>query len=101
MDAETWMNANKAVELGLADGILGQNDTDSPDAKAVEAPVASVQFCSKSVENALMNKLAAKYGKPRTAAEQAHIPAPKDAPEDTGVSTTDLRERLTVYEKMI
>lgn len=48
-----------------------------------------------------MNKLAAKYGKPRTAAEQAHIPAPKDAPEDTGVSTTDLRERLTVYEKMI
>ena len=79
MDAETWMNANKAVE----------------------APVASVQFCSKSVENALMNKLAAKYGKPRTAAEQAHIPAPKDAPEDTGVSTTDLRERLTVYEKMI
>ena len=26
MDAETWMNANKAVELGLADGILGQSE---------------------------------------------------------------------------
>ena len=64
-------------------------------------PVTSVLFSSKSVENALMNKMAVKYGKPKTAAEQAHIPNPKDAPEDDGVSTTDLRERLTVYEKMI
>ena len=34
MDAETWMNANKAVELGLADGILGQSDTEPTDDKA-------------------------------------------------------------------
>lgn len=101
MDAETWMNANKAVELGLADGILGQSDTEPTDDKAVDAPVASVLFSSKSVENALMNKMAVKYGKSKTAAEQAHIPNLKDAPEDDGVSTTDLRERLTVYEKMI
>lgn len=101
MDAETWMNANKAVELGLADGILGQSDTEPTDDKAVEAPVASILFSSKSVENALMNKMAVKYGKSKTAAEQAHIPNPKDAPEEDGVSTTDLRERLTVYEKMI
>ena len=101
MDAETWMNANKAVELGLADGILGQSDTEPADDKAVDASVASVLFSSKSVENALMNKMAVKYGKPKTAAEQAHIPNPKDVPEDDGVSTTDLRERLTVYEKMI
>ena len=95
------MNANKAVELGLADGILGQSDTEPTDDKAVDASVASVLFSSKSVENALMNKMAVKYGKPKTAAEQAHIPNPKDVPEDDGVSTTDLRERLTVYEKMI
>ena len=101
MDDESWMNANKAVELGLADGILGQSDTEPTDDKAVDASVASVLFSSKSVENALMNKMAVKYGKPKTAAEQAHIPNPKDAPEDDGVSTTDLRERLTVYEKMI
>ena len=101
MDAETWMNANKAVELGLADGILGQSESAPQEDVAVESPVASVLFCSKSVEHALMNKMVAKYGKPKTAAEQAHIPDPKDAPEDSGVSTTDLRERLSVYEKMI
>ena len=101
MDAETWMNANKAVELGLADGILGQSESAPQEDVAVESPVASVLFCSKSVEHALMNKMVAKYGKPKTAAEQAHIPNPKDAPEDSGVSTTDLRERLSVYEKMI
>ena len=28
MDAETWMNANKAVELGFADGILARDRTD-------------------------------------------------------------------------
>lgn len=101
MDAETWMNANKAVELGLADGILGQSDSAPTDDESVAVPVASVLFCSKNVENTLMNKLAAKYGKPKTAAEQAHIPIPKDAPDDSGVFTTDLRERLNVYEKMI
>ena len=26
MDAETWMNANKAVELGFADGILAREE---------------------------------------------------------------------------
>lgn len=26
MDAETWMDAHKAVELGFADGILGRAD---------------------------------------------------------------------------
>lgn len=45
MDAETWMNANKAVELGLADGILGQSDTEPTDDKAVDAPVAHLS-CS-------------------------------------------------------
>ena len=101
MDAETWMNANKAVELGLADGILGQSESAPKEDITLEPPVASVLFCSKTVEHALMNKMVAKYGKPKTAAEQAHIPNPKDAPEDDGVSTADLRERLTVYEKMI
>jgi len=32
MDAETWMNANKAVELGFADGIL-QRKTEDEDWK--------------------------------------------------------------------
>jgi ATP-dependent Clp protease protease subunit len=28
MDAESWMNANKAVELGFADGILKRKTED-------------------------------------------------------------------------
>lgn len=101
MDAETWMNANKAVELGLADGILGQSESAPKEENAVEVPVASVLFCSKAIEHTLMNKMAAKFGKPKSAAEQAHIPNPKNDSDDAGVSTTDLRERLSVYEKMI
>lgn len=101
MDAETWMNANKAVELGLADGILGQSESAPKEENAVKVPVASVLFCSKAIEHTLMNKMAAKFGKPKSAAEQAHISNPKNAPDDAGVSTTDLRERLSVYEKMI
>ena len=31
MDAETWMNAHKAVELGFADGILQRTDEQDPD----------------------------------------------------------------------
>ena len=101
MDAETWMNANKAVELGLADGILGQSESAPKEENAVEVPVASVLFCSKAIEHTLMNKMAAKFGKSKSAAEQAHIPNPKNAPDDAGVSTTNLRERLSIYEKMI
>ena len=101
MDAETWMNANKAVELGLADGILGEERTDNPDEeedddekpKAVEA----VLFSRKAVNNALWNKITAKYAKEKSAAEQAKIPEP----ESTGVSADSLRERMNLIEKYI
>ena len=52
MESETWMNANKAVELGFADGISE---------KADNAPIAdAVMFSQRAVSNALMNKLNAK-----------------------------------------
>ena len=64
MESETWMNANKAVELGFADGISE---------KADNAPIAdAVMFSQRAVSNALMNKLNAKY-KP-TVTKQAEIP---------------------------
>ena len=56
MDAETWMNANKAVELGFADEIL-QRDTASED----EQPEALAMAYSRAeVTNSLMEKLSAK-----------------------------------------
>ena len=52
MDAETWMNANKAVELGFADGVL-------EDEKTV-AQIPAYAFSRKKVQAALMNKITAR-----------------------------------------
>lgn len=79
MDAETWMDANKAVELGFADEILTRpnliaspnkddNDEDDEDSsnpetdedkqeKKVPEKKASMLFSRKSLETNLMNKL--------------------------------------------
>ena len=56
MDAETWMDANKTVELGFADGIL-QREEQSSD---VPAPTASMMYSHANVVNSLMEKIAAK-----------------------------------------
>lgn len=57
MDAETWMNANKAIELGFADGML--EDEKKPAA-------AAYAFSSRAAINALLNKIAVSE-KPSTA----------------------------------
>ena len=56
MDAETWMDANKAVELGFADGILKREEQSSD----VPAPTASMMYSRANVVNSLMEKIAAK-----------------------------------------
>ena len=54
MDAETWMNANKAVELGFADGILTREEPS-------EAPAAdSLMYSETQVVNSLMGRIAEK-----------------------------------------
>lgn len=52
MDAETWMNAQKAIELGFADGILTR-ETGVPDGIAVN----SYQFSRRVVTNSLLSKI--------------------------------------------
>lgn len=56
MDAETWMDANKAVELGFADEIM-KRSTDTED---VEAPTVSMLYSKANVVNSLMDKIATK-----------------------------------------
>lgn len=96
MDAETWMNANKAVELGFADGIL-------EDEKAVEITIPAYAFSRKTVQAALMNKISAKV-KP---VQKADIPAPAqtDTPaepeEATGRSVDELKARLNAIKNFI
>ena len=58
MDAETWMNANKAVELGFADGVLNKVNDDSN--ALLEQPSLATSFSRVEVTNSLMNKIADK-----------------------------------------
>ncbi len=50
MDSETWMNANKAIELGFADDIL-------EDEKRSTVDIAAFAFSGKAAEISLLNKL--------------------------------------------
>ena len=77
MDETTWMNAKKAVELGFADALL----EDAKRALNVEA----YSFSTTSIENAIMNKIAAKV-KAKAA----------DKPE--GRSVDELMERLNLLK---
>jgi len=105
MDAETWMDATKAVELGFADDIVKQNTEEhldmSLDEKSTEDGTKvsdSVLFSRNTVQNALMNKLEQHY-KTSTAhvTEQAKIPAK----EVDGIPASQVRDRLNMIKKFI
>lgn len=109
MDAETWMDANKAVELGFADEIMarakaepekepeeGEEDTGGEEEEEKKLPpsTSSMLFSRRAANNALLNKMAAKYGGDKPKADiqaQAQIPA---ADTETGRSVDALMERL-------
>jgi len=83
MDQETWMNANKAVELGFADGTL----TD----EKLTAEIPAYAFSGRAVQQTLVNKITAKAkpAKPNTPAEpEVH----------EGRSVNDLMERLNLLK---
>ena len=77
MDAETWMNANKAIELGFADGIL------QDEKRQVPAGEVTFAFSRRAVTNSLLDKLRPK-GKPN----QPETPQ--------GVAATTLEQRLNL-----
>ena len=68
MDAESWFNAKKAVELGFADGIL--NAEESTEDMAKEAEVEGMMFSRTAVTNALLSKLIPKPEQRGTPVEQ-------------------------------
>lgn len=100
MDSETWMNANKAIELGFADDIL-------VDEKKKADDVPAYAFSGKETETRLMNKLMTHF-KPQdktpkvTPAMAATIPAEKPAnvtvPEMDGTSIKELEKRLNLIK---
>lgn len=68
MDAESWFNAKKAVELGFADGIL--NAEESTEDMAKETEVESMMFSRTAVTNSLLSKLIPKPEQKGTPVEQ-------------------------------
>ena len=106
MDAETWMDANKALELGFIDGILARESTvqateavtveettseeDNPETKN-DAPKTSMLYSRKAVETSLKNKL-----RHHMIAEAAKI-APKEAKPE-GRKVDDLYDRLNLLK---
>lgn len=68
MDAESWFNAKKAVELGFADKILfSKEEPEEEEEKELE--MEAVMFSRKAVTNSLMSKLIPKPEK-KTPIEQ-------------------------------
>lgn len=64
MDAESWFNAKKALELGFADSILYEP------APHEEGTVESMMFSRAAVTNQLLLKLADKNTQPKTPVSQ-------------------------------
>ena len=88
MDAETWMNANKAIELGFADDIL-------EDKKKCAADETAFSFAARSSEMRLMNRLEAKYGRKT---ETKECPSVEAVDEVEGTRIEELEKRLSLLK---
>ena len=106
MDAETWMDANKAVELGFADSILTrakaasdeEDEAGEEEEKNLPAFEASMLFSRRAVNNALLNKLEKHYSKPKPKiTQQTQI----SGNTETGRPVSEIMERLSFMKKFI
>ena len=88
MESETWMNANKAVELGFADGIISRDafpekEEDEDEEEKKKSTDNSVLFSRKAVNTALINKIEKHYSNSK------------------GTPVSNIRERLNFIKKFI
>lgn len=89
MDAESWMNANKAVELGFADDILQRNK----DTEDVKQPQVSMMYSQVAVTNSLMDKIARKCHIKKSVTEEVKKPE--------GRTVDSAMERLNLIKQHI
>ena len=86
MDAETWMNANKAIELGFADGVLADEKKQAPHDDVM------FSFSRRAVTNSRLNKLQRKQ-ESRPPDTENKTPAP---PAEPRYPTEPLYQRLSL-----
>ncbi|MDD2267955.1 MAG: Clp protease ClpP [Eubacteriales bacterium] len=85
MDAETWLNANKAIELGFADGIL------EDEKKRVQQEDVTYAFSRRAVTNSLLDKLRHKN-------KDASAVQGKGIPSIPGIPVEQLQKRLNLLK---
>ena len=90
MDAETWMNAKKAIELGFADGILTRESE-----RVSDLTVNSYQFSRRAVTNSLLNKLEHMQASKQSATEKP----PDETPAEPKYPAEPLLQRLNLLKK--
>lgn len=86
MDSDTWMNAKRAIELGFADGMLGES------AVTDEAP--PYEFSGRAAETSLVNKITERA---KRDAHPPDVPETKE-PVPRGRSVDVLMERLSLLK---
>lgn len=102
MDSETWMNANKAIELGFADDVLEE-------AKPSDTMIApAFAFSTRLAQVSLMNKLEKKFMKEtkeengnaneNTVIQRQQDNMPAEAEQEKGRLYADLVQRLNLIK---
>lgn len=81
MDAETWMDAHSAINMGFADEIMQRK---TPEEEDPDAPEVSVMFSQAKVTNSLLDKLNEKFR--------------AKEPEEPKTSADSLLERLDLIK---
>lgn len=75
MDAETWMNAKRAMELGFADGLL-------EDSKTAATDTGSYSFSATAIQKTILNKITQKCRRE------------EEPPVESGTKISELDKRL-------
>lgn len=83
MDSETWMDANKAIELGFADEIIQRNG-----AVDMEVPQVSMLYSKTAVVNSLKERIA----------EKCRIQQKNETENDNKVKADSLMSRLNLMK---
>ena len=92
MDAETWMNAQKALELGFCDEVLFQPEE-------VDKVQNSFTFSRRAVNNCLLDKLKACIPKEPPDLPPDPLPEIEPTPEPTNrMNASDLEKRLARFQ---